>query len=224
MIIILFGPSSVGKTSIAEEMLKQSQLRFRHIEADNVFDDEYLVEYVSDGEGSGTYSYLSTPAKIKKVLAAGFSVIWEEPFFTKLEFAHDLAWEFVERIDQKPCFYFIRVVCELSVCQRREIWRKDTRRDGLTKLMHAQGDAHRPIPDLEVDSTHTRPADNARIILDFLKEAPEPLAFNNFIIDALENNPSEEIREKLKWFFEVCCSMEMIKGLAEDLFTPSSRN
>lgn len=174
MIIYLNGASSSGKSSIAQALIKLSLQPLEHIEGDDIFNRNRIFSE-EKRESSSVVTLYSTRDMIRMAVKAGKSVIWEEPVFHQDELFYQ-----VIALDLQVTLYLIDVYCSLDLCVVRERKRRN-RGIGLAKAMHAFVYKRMPTRDITVDSSQMKPEDNARIILDFIQENPEPMAFKNYL-------------------------------------------
>ena len=191
-VLILNGCSSAGKTSLVKAIQHLSEEPWLTFGIDSVIDamPGKLVgsgkeaaegfHFVSDFEkgfpitkikiGSIGEKVSNLAPKIVKLLADnGFNiavdeVIWEEKDLKKYALALN-----------KHQVYYVKVDCELSVNEEREILRGD-RRLGMARAQSAEMANLNWDYDFQVDTSQTNSFVNAKKILKFLKEN-EPCSF-----------------------------------------------
>ena len=188
MIIILNGPPSAGKSSIAQAIVQQATGGvFMHIESDAVYDFHINEPYKAEKDGNGriVHYYFDTPSKVSMALEAGNCVVWDNLFSHPQQIAYEV--KAVGEIAHEKKIYLIKVQCSLEICQARELARGD-REIGYAKILYDGSYRCMPVYDLEVDSSATSPKDNALIILNFVKNNKTESVFNAYVERVFEQN------------------------------------
>ena len=176
-IIIINGPSSSGKTTLALALQKQLDLPFIRFSFDLFLDHKALP---SEGIKSGQYSWERMRPSIFRGLhqclpalaTAGNNVIFDHIIETK-------AWlyELVSLVSQLDVF-FVGVHCSLPELERREIQRGN-RRPGEARqdfeTVHSI-----PTYDLEIDSEQPL-EENVSLLIQAWKERKRPSALDKMI-------------------------------------------
>ncbi len=194
-VILLNGPSSAGKSTLAET-LKQMLTDPYVIESIDQYSDlftNYISAYQNTGQALG--QSMSTGIKLPRDIirtpqpgmALGFQMIagFHRMIAAKAKEGHLLIVDHV--IEQQRWLkemvqlcegvevIFIGVHCSLEELERREIKRGD-RYLGLSRRQLRNVHAHK-IYDLEIDTTSNLPETCAAIIVEYLRLGEVPMAF-----------------------------------------------
>ncbi|RHZ36435.1 phosphotransferase-like protein [endosymbiont GvMRE of Glomus versiforme] len=194
MIIFLNGGSSVGKSSIAREIMRQSEIPFLYFSIDhlvNYWIDEKFVSvntenppelkkawffHIEEKDKKGNpVIKIKDGAKAKKLhkdiikcwsnlAQKGYSLIIDEVIWKKEIFTF-YQQEFSH---VNSPFIMIKVKCDLEAALLRE----KVRGDRFIGLVRGTKEVEKNIPnyDLEIDTTSILPSENAKIILNFIKK------------------------------------------------------
>ena len=176
-IIIINGPSSSGKTTLALALQKQLDLPFIRFSFDLFLDHKaFPVEQIKSGKFSWEQMRPSVFQGLHQCLPAlattGNNIIFDHIIETK-------AWlyELVSLISQLDVF-FVGVHCSLLELERREMQRGD-RRPGEARqdfeTVHSI-----PTYDLEINSEHPLEA-NVTLLIQAWKERQRPSALDKMI-------------------------------------------
>ena len=173
-IILLNGPSSSGKSSVARALQARLDRPYWHISIDHLRDAGVLpLDRVRKGEFSWS--------RMRGPFLAGF----ERSLVAYLETGNNLVVEYIiedgawmerlVRLLRRFDIFFVGVRCGLDESERRERQRGDrplgdARRDFFTVHQHA-------TYDIEVDTTSTSPERNADQIIAAHRERLRPSAF-----------------------------------------------
>lgn len=176
-IIIINGPSSSGKTTLALALLEQLDLPFIR------FSFDLFIEHQAFPSGqiqSGKFSWDQMRPSVFRGLhqclpalaTAGNNIIFDHIIETK-------AWlyDLVALLSELDVF-FVGVHCSLSELERREIQRGDRRRGEARQDFQT---AYRiPIYDLEINSEHLL-EENVTLLIRAWKERQHPSALDKMI-------------------------------------------
>lgn len=196
MIIFLNGSSSVGKSCIARQIMRQSDRPFIYFSIDHLvdlwMDDKFIV---FEGESKEWFNYKSeadaTGNKVTHLVSGPHAeqLHWDmiEALTVLIKKGYDLIidevlWDnnifekYKPALQHAQTVYIIKVICDLIECERREKNRKD-RFQGFARALYHQVYANCPFYDLEVDTTYTTSAQCAQHILQFMHTHPQPQAF-----------------------------------------------
>lgn len=195
MIIFLNGASSSGKSSIAKALQHLSSSRFLSIGIDSFIkmmpigmlgfsdlakDGFFLVQNGTDinpeiqvRPGSFGKKICQTAALVSQLIAdQGFDLIIDEvisgPTFMQM---------YVLSLRNHKT-YFVKVHCDLSVLEEREILRGNRAWGMAREQFHS---VHNPAYtyDLTVDNSYAAPFDSAKKILEFIKNNNSPMGFKH---------------------------------------------
>jgi len=179
-IILIHGPSSSGKSSIAGELQARIEAPFWHISIDQLRDSGVLpMARIRSGEfpwaGLREPFFDGFHQALAAYAGSGNSLIVEHIVETQAWMA-DLV-----RILTRFDVFFVRVHCAVEEMERREIARGDRR----------AGDARRDFEtlpvfhyDLELDSTATTAGENVDRLLSAWRTRGRPSAFERMAEDA----------------------------------------
>jgi chloramphenicol 3-O phosphotransferase len=196
MIIFLNGASSVGKSCIARQIMRQSNRPFIYFSIDHLIDlwmDGKFI--VFEGESDEWFNYQSNPDPAGNVVTHMVSgphaeqLHWDmiEALTVLIKKGYDLVidevlWnakifeKYTEALKHAQSVYLIKVICELIDCERREKKRID-RFQGLARALYWQVYPNCPYYDLEIDTTYASSEQCAKEILEFVHMYPHPEAF-----------------------------------------------
>ena len=176
-IIIINGPSSSGKTTLALALQKQLDLPFIRFSFDLFIDHKV---FPSEQIKSGKFSWEQMRPAVFRGLhqclpalaTAGTNIIFDHIIETK-------AWlyELISLISELDVF-FVGVHCSLTELERRELQRGD-RRPGEAR-QDFQTVHGIPTYDLEIDSEHPL-EENVMVLLQAWKERQHPSALDRMI-------------------------------------------
>jgi chloramphenicol 3-O phosphotransferase len=176
-IIIINGPSSSGKTTLALALQKQLDVPFIRFSFDLFLDHKaFPLEQIKNGKFSWEQMRPSVFQGLHQCLpalaTAGNNIIFDHIIETK-------AWlyELVSLISELDVF-FVGVHCSLAELERREMQRGD-RRPGEARqdfeTVHSI-----PTYDLEINSDHPM-EENVTLLIRAWKERKRPSALDNMI-------------------------------------------
>ena len=197
-IIFLNGSSSSGKTSISRALQKLSHDPLIYTGVDSFFLDMLPSHFMFDGPRAhdglffeitsnkerpvtlhiGEYGkrlFKAMPLCIKALADTGNKVIVDEVLFKS-----DHLTDYLDVLKDHTV-YFIKINAPLEVIESREHARKDRiigLGRSLIELVHSHGKKY----DLEIDTEKILPQDAAQMILDYIAQNPNPLAFKQNII------------------------------------------
>jgi len=170
MIIFLHGTSSSGKTSIARQILQQSNIDFVHLEMDQIFEDD--PETIQKN-GRTVYAHRPMWLRLEHILAKENNVILDGFFGSERELS------FYIKPFSMAKTYIIRIYAPLEVCTTRELLREDYRYQGAAAYFHKVVESNFLGYDLLIDTSKLKPSESAAQILEFLKINPLPMAFDS---------------------------------------------
>ena len=200
MIIFLNGTSSAGKSSIAREVLRQSEQLLLHYSSDHLLthwidqkfvfqgkakteeqNNWFFLKQIQDSEGQqlatiadGAHAiqlHQDIIATIGLLAHKGYSIVLDE-----IIWHGDIFQGYLRELMPIQPVYLVKVSCCLGECERREFERND-RLPGLARGVAAQIGAIIPFYDLEIDTTHSRPEESAATIFAYIEKHPHPKAF-----------------------------------------------
>lgn len=194
MIIFLNGASSAGKSTIAREIMRQSERPFLYYSINHLVElwlDEKFIALADDEPKTWLYQQFSLRGEdstriegqpdvnqlrwdmidaLLVLIKKGYDLIIDEVLWHESVFQH-----YVHALTYAKQVYLIRIECDLIECEAREKKRAD-RFIGLARASYAQ--VYRPHPryDFAVDSTTLSAMMAAKQILKFVDEYPYPQA------------------------------------------------
>lgn len=195
LIILLNGTSSAGKTSIAQKLQEKwngplwytgldaflISIPRRYDEDGSCAEQGYKFVHGNDNQGRPTCGYKIGPvgralthawhASLKTLSEQGVSMVIDEVLFSEHEFQ-----DYIQQF-QGARVYFIAIKPPVEVVEMRERARGD-RQIGLARGLYEVTYSNK-IYDLEIDSSKMSPEDAANLILTFIKEHPQPTAFQS---------------------------------------------
>lgn len=200
MIIFLNGGSSVGKSTIAREMMRQSDRPFLYFSVDhlvNFWIDEKFVAFENepkewfyheralDETGNVEVRIIDGPnalqlhwdmiEAISVLIKKGYDfiideVLWDESIFNR----------YIPALSSANRVYMVHVVCDLVECERREKKRND-RFEGLARGLYNQVYKDFPYYDFVADTTGAKKEIMAAEILKFVDKNDHPTAFQRSV-------------------------------------------
>ncbi len=206
MIILLTGTSSSGKSSIAREIMKQSQIPFLYYASDHIlnfwmdskfintfykdqkpneWETEWFCRHQTVDKSGNEVSYINNGQRGQQLYSdlvkAACSLI---------DKGYDMVIdEVIRNIDQLYTYhsllldkkvYLIYICCENKELERREKERGD-RSFGLWRSLLETGCKVINTYDIEVDTTHISPREGAKVILNFIENNSSPIAFKQLV-------------------------------------------
>lgn len=204
-IIFLNGSSSVGKTSIAKEIMNQSNDLWLFFSIDFLvnewvdkkficIDSEEHEEWQKNWFFHKRSSYDGMPLTIaadgsdaqelhRDVIDSitllskkGRDIIIDEVLMTKDAFKY-----YAKNLKEFAVVYLIAVRCDLFEAEKREQQRGDRWLGQSRGFLSAYDNV--PFYDITVDTTHISPSVNARSILEFVSNNPAPEAFKKSLME-----------------------------------------
>ena len=178
-IIVINGPSSSGKTTLAQALQKQFDVPFIRFSFDLFLDHQaFPMEQIR----SGTFSWDSMRPSVFRgihrclpaLATAGNNIIFDHIIETKL-WLHDLV-SLISELD----VFFVGLHCSLAELERREMQRGD-RRSGEARLDFETVHIITSY-DLELNSENTL-EDNVAVLIRTWKERTHPSALDRMIQD-----------------------------------------
>lgn len=196
MIIFLNGASSVGKSTIAREMMRQSDRPFLYFSVDHIvgfwIDQKFVVseneskdwfylEREVDEQGNFETKIIDGPnasqlhwdliESIGVLIGKGYDfiideVLWDQSIFER----------YIPTLLKANRVYMVKVICDLMECERRESKRKD-RFKGLARGLYQQVYRGFPYYDVEVDTTAVQYQTSAKQLLEYIEKHAQPSAF-----------------------------------------------
>jgi chloramphenicol 3-O phosphotransferase len=194
MIVFLNGTSSAGKSSIAKALQELYSTPLLHLGLDTFFfmmPLQYMARGEKAHEGFQFLTQEDEKGPLTHVRAGPYADTLYKTYIEVIQLMadkhHDLVVDevlftegtlerYVEAL-KNHTVYFIGIHCDQQILQEREIARGD-RTLGLARALSHQ--VHRPphIYDLQLNTTHIPPSENAQHILNFIKNTPEPKGFD----------------------------------------------
>ncbi|MBY0292451.1 MAG: chloramphenicol phosphotransferase CPT family protein [Alphaproteobacteria bacterium] len=201
MIIFLNGTSSTGKSSVARELMRQSQIPFLHYASDHLLNFWIDSKFVNSFKGEQKpqkwqAEWFCRQQAIDKNGHAVFHIKNGKKGWTLycdlVKAACDLMDKGYDMIvdeviiseSQIPLYYsslinkyvyMVYIYCENIEMERREKKRGD-RNIGLSRGLLEDVDKIINTYDLKIDTTHLSAAECARSILNFIESNPKPTA------------------------------------------------
>lgn len=212
MIIFLNGASSVGKSSIARQIMHLSHRPFIYFSIDhlvNFWMDEKFVAFESDDkdwfyqessrdeEGNLVTKIVDGPNAVQLhwdmieslgvLIKKGYDIIIDEVLWDK---------EIFERYAHQLCHansvFLIKITCDLIECEKREGARAD-RFKGLARALFSQIDSTQHYYDLQIDTTYTSAQLCAQQIIDAVElSGLTPKAFSKSLCEMISFKPIED--------------------------------
>lgn len=200
MIIFLNGASSVGKSTIAREMMRQSDRPFLYFSIDhlvNFWIDEKFVAFENepkewfyhertlDEKGNLEVKIIDGPNAVQLhwdmieaitvLIKKGYDfiideVLWDDTIFER----------YIPTLMAANRVYMVKVICDLVECERREKKRND-RFAGLARGLYNQVYKDFPYYDLIIDTTGVKPAKSAEEVLTYIEKHDYPTAFKRSV-------------------------------------------
>lgn len=200
MIIFLNGTSSVGKSTLARAIMRQSERPFIYYSIDhlvNFWIDEKFVAFENepkdwffhdisvDEYGNRLTHIIDGPNAVQLhwdmieslavLIQKGYDLIIDEVLWEK---------EIFERYIDALCFskkvFIVKVICDLIECERRENERED-RFKGLARGLYSKVYNNDLIYDLEIDTTTDSADASAKQVVQFVESHKAPTAFLEYI-------------------------------------------
>lgn len=200
MIIFLNGASSVGKSTIAREIMRQSDRPFLYFSVNHIanvwldqkfiaFEDEpndwFYHEQVIDEKGIFETRIINGPnavqlhwdliESITVLINKGYDFIIDEVLWDRRIFER-----YVPALLSANRVYMVKVICDLVECERRESKRKD-RFKGLARGLYSQVYQDFPYYDIEIDTTGIAYQKSAEQLLNFVTKNEHPTAFKQSV-------------------------------------------
>ncbi len=200
MIIFLNGTSSSGKSTLARQIMRQSERPFLYYSIDhlvNFWIDEKFVAFENepkdwffhdfslDEQGNPLTHIVDGPNAVQLhwdmieaiavLIEKGYDLIIDEVLWQ-----NEIFMRYVDALCFANKVYVVKVICELMECERRESERDD-RFAGLARALYPQ--VYNPAIDydLEIDTTSDDPQQAAQRVIQYVETHKEPSAFNAFI-------------------------------------------
>lgn len=212
MIIFLNGASSVGKSTIAREMMRQSDRPYLYFSIDhlvNFWIDQKFVAYENepgdwfyheqaiDEEGHFETRIIDGPNAIQLhwdmiesiavLINKGYDFIIDEVLWDNSIFER-----YAPILLKANRVYMVKVICDLVECERREKKRTD-RFKGLARGLYNQVYQSFPYYDIEIDTTGMAYQKSAKQVLDYVEKNDYPTAFKRSVetlkMHSLKNTP-----------------------------------
>lgn len=198
MIIFLNGTSSAGKSSIAKALQELYPTPLLHIGLDTFFfmmPPQYLgqgekahegFQFLTQEDEKGHLTHVRAGPYADALCNTSIDVIQlmanrrHDLVVDEVLFKEDTLERYVRAL-KNHTVYFIGIHCELDVLKEREIARGN-RPLGVARALSHQVHRSTHAYDLELNTTHTPPLDNAQHILNFIKNTPEPKGFEKLRI------------------------------------------
>lgn len=196
MIIFLNGGSSVGKSTIARQVMRQSTRPFIYYSIDhlvNYWMDEKFISFgeenknwfhhenILDGTGQPQTRIVDGPnalalhkdmiEALEVLIKKGYDLIIDEVLWKKEIFEH-----YLHALCCAKSVYLFHITCDLIECEKRERARPD-RFLGLARGLYYQLNQKWPLYDLEIDTTYTSASQCAASLLQYLETHTKPAAF-----------------------------------------------
>lgn len=219
MIIFLNGGSSVGKSTIARQILHQSDRPFVYFSIDHLVNrwmDEKFIAFdiepdawlYQESEIDEQGNLLSKQFQSSNVSQLHWDLI--EALTVLINKGYDLVIDevlsqievfqrYVHALCHSKKVYMIKIICDLVECERRENDRQDRLR-GFARSVYSQTYSKHPFYDLDIDTTSTSPEICAKKIIEFINQNPSPQAFNQSLkemisFEALRHEHFEQIAQ-----------------------------
>jgi aminoglycoside 6'-N-acetyltransferase len=208
MIIFLNGTSSSGKSTIARELMRQSEQPFLYYSIDHLvnfwidekfvaFEDEpkewFFHQHFLDDEGHSLTQIVDGPNAqqlhwdmidaLMVLIKKGYDLIIDEVLWNTQIFQH-----YAPALSLTNHVYLVKVICDLIETERRESLRED-RFAGLARALYPQVYANAPAFDFEVDTTYTSSYECAKSILQYVHKNKKPEAFLKYIRSEITFKP-----------------------------------
>lgn len=197
MIIFLNGASSVGKSTIARQILHESQRPFVYFSIDHLvnrwmdekfiaFDiepDEWLYQEKDIGdEGNLLAKQAQSPnvAQLHWDLIEALTVLIDKGYDLVIDEVLsqiEIFQRYTHALAHSKKVYMVKIICDLMECERREKNRQD-RFKGFARAIYSQTYAKHPYYDVEIDTTSDSPEVCAKKIIQYVNNHPKPQAFN----------------------------------------------
>ena len=176
IIIMLNGPSSSGKSTIAESIQKTAKVTFANIGCDfifSAFDASNKERFIASHQRSSEEIVRGYYHVIRSFAEYGNSNVVADTVFQYNSCFHDCVNTFKD-----SNAYLIGVHCSLEELKKREAERKD-RLIGIAQFQHERVHLHE-LYDHEVDTTHCSAEECAKSILSYI-DHNEPAAFRKLV-------------------------------------------
>jgi chloramphenicol 3-O-phosphotransferase/RimJ/RimL family protein N-acetyltransferase len=210
MIIFLNGASSVGKSTIARALMHASNRPFLYYSIDHLLNfwiDEKFVFldqepkdwiYEETDQHDRTLAHFIDGPHVNQLhwdmidaldvlITKGYDIIIDEVLWDP-----EIFKKYIPALSDGKSVYLVKIICDLIECERREKRRND-RYQGFARASYAKVYGAYPEYDLEIDSTHIRPSENAQKIIEFTQSEKKPRAFLSALKPAVS---FESLQEK----------------------------
>ena len=171
-ILLLNGTSSSGKTSLAKALQASLPQQYLHVQLDAFRGMEPVGYFSNEQAASGSLRMAALcramHATVAEFAAHGQNVIFDHVLSTE-------AWHYLFEDFKEQTLYLVGVHCSIAELVRRERARSD-RANGLAESQVGRIHENREY-DFSVDTSCSNPTDCANAVVDWLQQAPVPLAF-----------------------------------------------
>lgn len=180
-ILLLNGPSSAGKTTLAKEIQKCAVDPYIHLQWDS-----FLAMIPTESIHSKQRAWQDLVSSMRNCMHAavlniyeqGLNVVWDNAM-------HPSRWKSVAEEFADSRIFLVGVICDIKELERRELVRGD-RSIGMARTqaeeMHINVDY-----DLHIDTTKTTAIENAEIVMRGIRRIESPNAIKKMRQKLCEN-------------------------------------
>jgi chloramphenicol 3-O phosphotransferase len=169
-ILMLNGPSSAGKSTLAKEIQKRAVDPHIHVQWDSflgMIPDESAQAKRGSGQNIVPLMRNCMHAAVLNLYEQGLNVIWDNAM-------HPSLWKSVAERFAEDRIFSVGVFCDIEELERRELARGN-RTVGMARAQAEEMHIHIDY-DLCIDTTHTTAIKNAEILMEEILRMDSPSA------------------------------------------------